>query len=215
MKNISLLLNAALIIAVGFLYYKQFSENSAVDAGTPEQTDSSSAVLIPALPSASASLPKNINIVFVNADSVFEHYEYAKSAKASGENRVAGYEKNYRLKMEAFQKEYNDYMEKAGAGQYTKEQGLAIEAALMKKRDELMAMEQNQDKVLGEVDKTNLDVQKKVYDYLERFNKENGYHCVLAYTRSGGGVLGINESLDVTNKILEGLNSEYKATKTK
>lgn len=215
MKNISLLLNAALIIAVGFLYYKQFSGNSPAGADASVKTDSSGTAVIPALPSAAASLPKNTNIVFVNADSVFEHYEYAKSAKASGESRVAGYEKNYRLKMEAFQKEYNDYMEKAGAGQYTKEQGLAIEATLMKKRDELMAMEQNQDKVLGEVDKTNLDVQKKVYDYLQQFNKENGYHCVLAYTRSGGGVLGVNESLDVTNKILEGLNSEYKASKTK
>jgi len=215
MKNISVALNALLILAVGFLYYKQFSVVSAHDVSSSESADSTKTSPLPALPSASASMPKNTNVVFVNADSVFAHYEYAKSAKADGESRVAGYEKNYRQKMEAFQKEYNDYMEKAGAGQYTKEQGLAIEAALTKKRDELMALEQNQDKVLGEVDKTNLDVQKKVYDYLERFNKENGYTCVLAYTRSGGGVLGINESLDVTNKVLEGLNAEHKASKGK
>lgn len=214
MKNISLALNAALILAVGFLYYKQFSSGKT-DSASSETTHTTKAAAYIPLPSASSLLPQNTNVVFVNADSVFTHYEYAKSAKVAGESRVAGYEKNYRQKMESFQKEYNDYMEKAGAGQYTKEQGLAIETALMKKRDDLMTLEQNQEKVLGEVDKTNLDVQKKVYDYLERFNKENGYNCVLAYTRSGGGVLGINESLDVTNKVLKGLNAEHLANKGK
>jgi len=36
---------------------------------------------------------------------------------------------------------------------------------------------------------------------------------VLAYTIGGGGVLGVNDSLDVTKQVLAGLNAEYKAVK--
>jgi hypothetical protein len=37
----------------------------------------------------------------------------------------------------------------------------------------------------------------------------------LAYTVTGGGVLGIDDSLDVTRQVLEGLNAEYTANKGK
>lgn len=215
MKNVSLALNALLIAAVGFLYYKQFSAGKTDDTESGTSGDSLTSPVIPLSANTLASLPKGVPFAFINADSVFTHYEYAKKAKASGEGRVATYQKSYQAKVEAFQKEYNDYMEKAGAGGYTKEQGLAIEAGLQKKRDEILLMEQNQDRVMNELDNSNVDVQKKIYDYLSKFNKEHGYYCALAYTFTGGGVLGINESLDVTNQVLEGLNAEYNASKGK
>ena len=213
-KNISLSLNIVLLIAVGFLYYKQFSGSKGKDVAMAENADSSRVhAAVPAAPLA--ELPKNIPLVFVNADTLFARYEFAKKAKSAGEGKVAVYQKAYQAKTDAFQKEYSDYMEKAGAGAYTKEQGLAIEEGLKKKKDEIMVMEQNQDKVMSELDNSNADVQKKIYDYLARFNKEHGYYCVLAYTRSGGGVLGISDSLDVTAQVLAGLNTEYNAVKGK
>ena len=215
MKNISLVLNAVLLIAVGFLYYKFFSGSKSNSADNEGKKDSLAAPVVPLSAKSIASLPKNVSFTFVNADSVFVHYELAKKAKASGEGRVANYQKTYQQKVESFQKEYNDYVDKAGKGAYTKEQGMEIEAGLQKKRDEIMMMEQNQDKVMGELDNSTLEVQKNIYDYLSRFNKEHGYYCTLAYTLSGGGVLGINDSLDITKLVIDGLNAEYKATKGK
>lgn len=168
-------------------------------------------VIVPVINNA----PKDVRIVFVNADSIFAKYEYAKKIKSAGEVRVANYQKSYQEKAAAFQKDYNDYMEKAGAGGYTKEQATGIEASLQKRRDEIVEMQQNQDKVLGDVEKTNSEVQKKIYDYLERFNKGHGYYCVLAYTKSGGGVLGVDNNLDVTTQVLAGLNNEYNSGKGK
>ena len=214
MKNISLALNIVLLIAVGFLYYKDFagekSENLSVEGRNDSLSASSPMAVVPA-----SELPKNVPVVFVNADTIFAKYEYAKKTKAASEGKAENYQKTYQAKADAFQKEYSDYVEKAGAGGYTKEQGLAIEAGLQKKRDEIMAMEQNQEKVMSELDNSNIEVQKKIYDYLTKFNKEHGYYCVLAYTRTGGGVLGINDSLDVTPQVLSGLNAEYKAGKGK
>lgn len=213
MKNISLALNALLILAVGFLYFREFSGKEGADAPGGTAGDSISAPAATPPDVKLSDIPKGLPVVFVNADSIFTHYDYARKAKAAGESRVAGYQKSYQQKAEAFQKDYNDYIEKAGKGGYTKEQGLAIEADLAKRRDEIMAMEQNQERVMNELDNSNLDVQRKIYDYLKRFNAEHGYYCVFAYTTTGGGILGVNDSLDVTRIVLDGLNSEYKATK--
>lgn len=216
MKNISFALNVALIVAVGFLYYKQFSGANKTSSATISASDSSgSSFHAPAIIPVINNAPKDVRIVFVNADSIFAKYEYAKKIKSAGDARVANYQKTYQEKAAAFQKDYNDYMEKAGAGGYTKEQGTSIEASLQKRRDEIVEMQQNQDKLLGDVEKTNADVQKNIYDYLSRFNKEHGYYCVFAYTKTGGGVLGVDNSLDVTTQVLAGLNNEYNAGKKK
>ena len=216
MKNTSFTINAILLAAVVFLFYKTYSGNNSQNAASAEANDSVAvAPVIPLSAKALASLPQNASFVFVNADTLFENYEFAKKAKAAGEGRVANYQKSYQQKAEAFQNEYKDYVDKAGKGAYTKEQGEQIEAGLAKKRDEIMMMEQNQDKVMGELDNSTVEVQKKVYAYFARFNKEHGYHCALAYTLTGSGVLGINDSLDVTAQVLAGLNAEYNATKGK
>lgn len=212
MKNLSLALNIVLLLAVGFLFYKQYSGETPEAAIATDGADSTVAI---AAPVALTELPKDVPLVFINADSIFAHYEFAKKAKAAAEGKVTSYQRSYQVKVDAFQKEYQDYMEKAGAGAYTKEQGLAIEQGLQKKRDEIMAMEQNQEKIMSEMDNSNVDVQKSIYDFLTRFNKEHGYYCAMAYTTTGGGVLGIKDSLDVTQQVLAGLNAEYKAGKGK
>ena len=215
MKNISLVLNAVLITAVAFLYYKQFSGGTSASAAaaTTQQDSPETSSETAAIVSVPNNAPKDVRLVFINADSIFAKYEYAKKTKSGGDMRVANYQKVYQEKVASFQKEYQDYTEKAGAGGYTKEQGLAIEAGLQKKKDDIMTMEQNQSSIMDEVEKSNADVQKNVYDYLARFNKEHGYYCALAYTKSGGGALGVDPGMDVTAQVLAGLNNEYRAKK--
>lgn len=214
MKNISLALNAVLILAVGFLYYKTFSSEKKAPAVQQTVSDSVKISAEPVQPIANlTSLPKGMPVVFMNADSLFANYDFAKKVKSSGEGKVANYQKSYQEKAAALQKDYNNYVEQAGKGAYSKEEATKIEEGLMQRRNEIAAMEQSQDKVLGEIDNSNLEVQKKIYAYLKRFNKEHGYYCTFAYTLTGSGVLGVNDSLDVTKQIVQGLNAEYKATK--
>ena len=217
MKNISLAVNAVLILAVGFLYYKDFSaKKTNTESAETASSDSAQKTILSVQPIANiTSLPKGIPVVFLNSDSIFANYEFAKKAKSAGEGKISSLQKNYQDKAASLQKDYNDYMDKAGKGGYTKEEALSIEGALMKRRDELVAMEQSQDKVLNSMDDSNLDVLKKIYNYMSRFNKEHGYYCALAYTRTGGVVIGINDSLDVTKIVIDGLNAEYKAGKGK
>lgn len=214
-KSILITLNALLFIAVGFLYYRNFSETKE-EGDNNKQKHDSTAIIPPVVPVANiASLPKGAPIVFINSDSLFEKYEYAQKARASGEGKIEYARKNYQAKFEALQRDYADYIEKAKKGTYSQEEGLRIEAELKNRYDELIMMEQNQDKILDALDNANMDVMKKIYDFMARFNKKHGYVCALAYTHTGGGVLGINDSLDVTRQVIEGLNAEYNATNRK
>jgi outer membrane protein len=214
MKNIPIFLNVILVAAVGFLFYKTFSADKTKPLTAVAASDSS--LVAPVIsPQELAALPKGVSYAFVNADTIFANYLFAKRAKASGESKVGSLQKVYQQKAAAFQKEYEDYVQKAGSGAYTKEQGLAIEAGLQKKKEEIMAMEQSQNNIMQEIDHSTVAVQGKIYEYLKRFNKEHGYACTFAYTLSGGGVLGINDSLDITQQVIAGLNNEYHATQGK
>lgn len=217
MKNLSLILNAVLVIAVAFLFYKTYSNPSAETASAvaADSTAGETPVIVPLSAATAATLPKGVLFNFVNADTIFKYYDYAKRSKAAGEGKVAQFQRTVQEKYAALQQEYNDYVEKAGKGQYTKEQGEAIEAGLQRKQQELMQMQQNEDKILGELDNSSVEVNKRIYEYLKRFNHDHGYYCTLAFTLTGGGVLGISDSLDVTRQVIEGLNAEYKASKGK
>jgi outer membrane protein len=52
---------------------------------------------------------------------------------------------------------------------------------------------------------------KQIRAYIEKYNKDNKYEYVLGYSL-GGGILFADKSLDVTQKIIEGLNKAYKET---
>lgn len=216
MKNISLIINAVLIAAVAFLFYKTFSssKNNFTDSTLAEDS-TSTAVITPLSTQAIASLPQGVPFAFINTDSIFSHYALAKKVKAAGEAKVANLQKAYQKKVEAFQQEYDDYVQKAGAGAYTKEQGTAIETGLQKRKEEIMMMEQSQNGIMQEIDNSTLEIQHQLYDYLKRFNKEHGYSCTFAYTLGSGGVLGVADSLDVTKQVIVGLNNEYNSGKGK
>ena len=49
----------------------------------------------------------------------------------------------------------------------------------------------------------------KLYDFIERYSKENGYDYV--FSRGfGGEMLYGNDMYDLTDEVIEGLNREYK-----
>ena len=50
-------------------------------------------------------------------------------------------------------------------------------------------------------------IQNNLHSFLKEFNKDKNYSFVLSYQR-GSGVLLANDSLNITNEVLEGLNGK-------
>ena len=81
---------------------------------------------------------------------------------------------------------------------------------------ELEEMEGRQQQMMEKVQVENEKVFKAIMDYIREYNKNSQYNYVLAYSNKiVGSVLLANDSLDITNEIVTGLNAQYKASKGK
>ena len=68
---------------------------------------------------------------------------------------------------------------------------------------------------LGEDEaKKNEELYNNISTYIQKYNRENGYHFVLGYSK-GGGILYANPDFDVTRQLIAGLNKEYKDSQAK
>ncbi len=190
MKNISLVLNGVLIVAVGILYYLHF-------AGKKSGTS---------LDSKKAS-----QIVFVNSDSLLQNYEYIKDAKKELDDRHQKAEADFSAKGEAFQNKVKSFQERAKA--MTPNEIQATEKSLKAEEETLMEYKQ---KLSSELSEKGQAIDEKLFMSIREYLKKNvggkNYNYVLGYTK-GGGILFANDSLDITRSLLEGLNKEYKDKK--
>ena len=126
MNRISLLINIVLAAAVAVLYYLHFS--SPAQTAPTDNSKLKSDSIVKTISTTQAQ--KESRIVYLNIDTLFEKYEYYKKVSDEANGTLKAFESNYERSVTAFQQKYQDYVDKAGAGMYTKEQGLQIEADL-------------------------------------------------------------------------------------
>lgn len=189
MKNLSLALNAILLIAVAFLYYKVYS-------GSSEKP-------LPVLPMAAA---KSANIFYVNADTLFEQYELYKTNKDRMLKKEDSIKNLLESRSQALQAEAGRYQQQAAG--MTDAQRMQIEEGLMKQQQSLVALKDN---LLNNLDKEqetlNDSINNHMQTFIKQFAKGKNINYILGYHRTGE-VLYANDSLEITKQVLEGLNKK-------
>jgi outer membrane protein len=190
-KNLPYAWLGVLTIAIAFLFYQNSSTGST---------------------SLGASTSDGKRIVFVNSDSLLTNYQFYKDAQKEFEN------KGYRLQVDLGQKEQSLQAElqaiQQRASAMTQAELQAADMTLKKKGAELQQYSQQKQAELGqEQAKKNEELYNNIRDYISKTNKANKYEFVLGYSKVGGGILFADASVDVTQKLIEGLNKEYAATK--
>ncbi|WP_439554958.1 OmpH family outer membrane protein [Dyadobacter sp.] len=193
-NNTSLIWNIVLSLAVAVLFFLHFSSKSSGDAGA----------------AADGNVVAGRKTVYVQVDSLLKNYEFFKDTRKELENKNFQLENELNTKGRSLQNEVAFFQQKAQT--MTPEQARSTEAQLMKKQQDLMAYRDQSAQALGQEEaKKNEELYKNIRSYIDKYNKENGYEFVLGYSL-GGGILFANPSLDVTQKILDGLNKEYKSS---
>ena len=192
-NNTSLIWNIVLTLAVAVLFFLHFS-------GKPEAGSSA----------ADGQVVAGRRTVYVQVDSLLKNYDFFKETKKELENKNFQLENELNTKGKSLQNEVAFFQQKAQT--MTPEQARSIEAQLMKKQQDLVAYRDQAAQALGQEEaKKNEQLYKNIRAYMEKYNKENGYEYVLGYSL-GGGILFANPSLDVTQKIIDGLNKEHAGT---
>jgi outer membrane protein len=185
-KKLSLILNLVLLVAVGFLYYLHFSKDEIKPILNP--------------------VKGGVKLVYVNADSLFENYDYYKGAKVQMEAKRKAIQSKFEEKAKALEVEFTQYQQKAAS--LTADQRQKVEQMLGQKQQEFMKSREavSQD-IEDEEAKIHSELYDKIGDYLSTQSKY-GYEIVFGYAK-GGGILYANPGLNITAPILKGLNEAF------
>lgn len=196
-KNLSLILNGILLLAVAHLYYLNFAKKPAAEQPAAIQ------------PLASAS--GGVRIAYVNADTLDAKYEWLKQQKAALEQRVQNAEKNMGAKKEALMKDMAAFQKKYDSGTVPPAELEKEYAGLSQRQQKLAEEEARLGKQLGEdQQKAMNELMANVESKLKSLQSQIGYDYILSYSKGGGQVLLANDSLDITHQVLQLLNAKEK-----
>src|ERR1044072_249597 len=124
MKNLSLILNIVLLVAVGVLYYLHFSTR---------KTESAT--------SSSSIEPGELTIAYINSDSVLKYYDYLKISRQQLEEKTKKMDQEYRNRAIGLQNEFTAYQRNVNS--MTLGQVRATEEDLNKKQQNLQLYQQS------------------------------------------------------------------------
>lgn len=198
MKKASLIYQVILGIAIVVLFVLHFSSNKTSDV-------SNSLSLIT---DSTAVIGEGSLTVYVNGDSLLEKYEYFKKAKKDFEIKSTRTENEIKSRQSTLEREFATYQQTAAG--MTTEQRAKAEETLMRKEQSLREFSEDAAlKFQEEQNKFNEQLFDKVASFLKEYCKDKNYKIVLNYTK-GTTILYADESLDITEEVLAGLNEEFK-----
>ncbi|MFN9710750.1 MAG: OmpH family outer membrane protein [Bacteroidota bacterium] len=203
MNKLSTVLLAVLFIAVGILYFLHFKSSC-------KQPSSSK---------ASVAVNKNITgsnlrLAYIDLDSIKEHYAYFKLKNQEIEREKMRIENDIEGGVNKLESDRANFMKRGQSITQEEAEKFQMEyqnryQALGQRRETLLNQHlSNQAKALD-------DIQKKINDYLQEYNKTANFQFIFS-TGEGNLTLYYKDSaLNITNEVIEGLNERYQKEKNK
>ncbi|GHN03060.1 hypothetical protein WSM22_45490 [Cytophagales bacterium WSM2-2] len=193
MKNLSLILNGILLVAVGVLYFLFFS-------GKKSET-------------STVTAPSDLKIAYLVTDSVVKYYDFVKEMRTIYEAKGKRLEHDLQNRAQSLQNDINAYQRNVGS--LTIGQAKAVEEDLGKKQQNFRLFQQSvEQEVMNDQNKLMNDLYGKITTFLKKYAQGSGLQVVLKYDASSDVLFG-GPGIDVSQDVIKGLNDEYKAEKQK
>ena len=152
--------------------------------------------------------PAPLKIVYLNADTLVEQYDYFRNQKEALDKRQAEASQRMNQKGAALEKEFRQVQEKIQQGLLAPSQIAEEEQRLGQKQQSLMAEQEKLSKELvAETQRIQLELEDELRKSLDEMRKRRGYDYILQYGQ-GSSVLLAADSLDITVEVLEILNKK-------
>lgn len=197
MKNVSVILNIILLVAVGILYFLFFKNNHSTKTGE-YITDSA----------ITSGISYPMKIAYFNMDSVEVHYVYIKEVREQLKNK----EQSMSNEMNGLKKAYMERIRQLQAKSQTmsQQEGEAAQAEINQMQQKLQTREGELTQSLqGEQFKMMQDINKKIEDYLKTYNQQKKYTFI--FSHQPGDFIYYKDSLcNITSDIITGLNASVK-----
>ena len=185
-----------IVLAIAGLYFLHF-----YDKGGKKTTTSF----------VSTGTPGNGEILYVDLDSISEHYELMKILTADIEQEIQRQTAIFDNKEKTFQKKYNQFQQNYQAGILTE---IQIQNAQQQLQEEYQSIMAERERVLTDLDNRQATALAQVMDSLSvvsaKVNAERyGASYVLGY-KAGTQILYGDPTKNITDEVLEELNKHYK-----
>ena len=151
---------------------------------------------------------KPVKVAYVNSMYVVENYEGMKEALAIYQKKVNQYQTNLDTLAVIYNIKSENYESKKD--KISKKELEDLEIELMRLREELFSYKENVESISKEEEeKLSQGALNQINSYVEKYSKKHHIDLVIGVT-SFSNVLYGNESIDITEDILDGLNKNYK-----
>ena len=201
MKNISLVLNAVLILAVGVLYYLHFTSGNTSNTGFSTET---------------GMTPIGVDnaIVYINIDTLLNNYAYFEDMSNDFADKQAELEAELSNRSRQYEAGALDYQNKVQKGLVTRREAAELEQQLIQEQQSLLQLRDQLTMQLSEEEQVqNRRLINNIMEYLQEYNQDYNYQFIFSNS-FGDNVLFANKQLDITYSVLEGINEQYSSNKT-
>jgi outer membrane protein len=190
MKNLSVALNAVLIVAVAILYFVQFSgkgESKGVKTVAGEGA-----------------------VVYINTDSLLSNYNFSRDLNEKFLKKQEDSRTDFNFKAQKLEQEAIEFQRKIqNNGFLNRQRAEEAQQKLIAKQQNLQQLERELSaELMGEQQENSKRLFDSVTNYLKEYNATRNYSLILSTTQ-GGNVLLSQDGLDITKEIIDGLNARY------
>ena len=198
MKKLPLILGIVSVLAVVFLFVWEF----AVDNDKEKSED-------PAL----AQEMTDSNIAYVEIDTIILNFDMYFDLRDDLMVKQQNSEAELNTKGRQYESGARDYEEKVRKGLVTRATAAQMEQDLLQQQQDLLNLRNELENQLMEEEQVmNRRILNYIYDYLEEFSADNNYDYILAKS-FGSPVMFANDSLEITDVVLKGVNNKYREEK--
>ena len=196
MKNGMLIWNVVLSLVAGVLLFLQFGpkkNNNGTDKKLPNDTTASN----------------QFRIAYFEMDSVEANFNAVKDVKAEISAKETEYSNSLNQLDQIYKNKFNEYASKSSM---TQEETEAAQNVLKNLGESLKGQKQELDlKYQDFIMRKNLDIKKKIEDYIKDFNKTKNYSFIVT---DDTGLFYFKDSVyNITSEVIKGLNELYKPQK--
>jgi outer membrane protein len=202
MKNLSIVLNAILIIAVAVLFFIVLSDRSADTLKAEEETKKEEIQEYP--------------IAYINTDSLVMSYEYAQHLNEELLQKEETSRADFQERIRVFEEDMQSFQRKVQNNAF-----LSLERAQNEER-RLRQEEQNLQELNNQLsndlrrqqNQINKELRDTITNFLSEYTQKHPYKLVLTNTM-GDNILYAHEALNITPMVVTSLNDRYKESLSK
>ncbi|MFN0081225.1 MAG: OmpH family outer membrane protein [Ferruginibacter sp.] len=195
MKNVSFILNVILIAAVVLLYVRVFGGASKNEKPIANK----------AVSNTNKEHLRSFTIAFVELDSLNEKIEFIKERRKELETEQKAIEIEWQSNYRGLENKKNEFLKRGNA--ITQQEAEKFQGELMQEQQQVDIRKQGLTQKLSEKSyKFMDDIQKKLKDFLNDYNKSKHYQYILTTGTGLDYMLYKDSTFNITDDVIKGMN---------